>query len=112
MPLRSPGSCVPTDKLTRDVVYFSTKLYIPGQLASMSGSEMGTDVGVVGLDRAVAAAVAAAVVAGGAGGVRFLVSDLMMSGDESVVRFEMGVPPLADTGATAGSWLLLLPAAG
>ena len=89
----------------------------PGQLESMSGSEIGTDVGVVGLDSAVvvtaAAAAAAAAAVGGTGGVRFLLTDLIMSGDESVVRLEMApaVVDAADVKAVKLAnwleWLLL-----
>ena len=54
----------------------------------MRGSEIGTEVGVVGFD--VAAAVGVALeeeeVGGGTGGVKFRLTDLMMSGDDRVVR--------------------------
>ena len=62
---------------------------------------MGTDVGVEGLERALATGVMAVCDGGGIGGVRFLLTDLMMSGDESVVRLEMApaVVKLLRTGA-------------
>ena len=53
----------------------------------MRGSDIGTEVGVVGFD--VAAAVGVALeeeVGGGTGGVKFRLTDLMMSGDDRVVR--------------------------
>ena len=56
-------------------------------MASMRGSDIGTEVGVVGFDVAAAAGVALEEeVGGGTGGVKFRLTDLMMSGDDRVVR--------------------------
>ena len=53
----------------------------------MRGSDIGTEVGVVGFDVAAAAGVALEEeVGGGTGGVKFRLTDLMMSGDDRVVR--------------------------
>ena len=52
----------------------------------MRGSDIGTEVGVVGFDVAAAVGVALEVVGGGTGGVKFRLTDLMMSGDDRVVR--------------------------
>ena len=70
---------------------------------------MGTDVGVEGLERALATGVMAVCDGGGIGGVRFLLTDLMMSGDESVVRLEMApaVARLLRTGAELGGLVVL-----
>ena len=54
-------------------------------MASISGSDIGTEVGVVGFD-VVAALAVAFEEGGGTGGVKLRLTDLMISGDDRVVR--------------------------